>query len=397
MKALQETPVDPKNCTGCQTCRLVCPKKAITIAFDSEGFQMPQIDQSLCVRCGLCESKCPQKQPLAFRGSACVKAYGARLKDDKLLSKSASGGVFAGMAARWLSAPGSAVFGSAFDSDIVAKQRKASSMSEAASMQGSKYVQSDTGDSFLETKEFLEAGNAVLYSGTPCQIAGLYAFLGKDYEKLLTIDLVCHGTPSPLLFKRYLEWMEKKHGGKIVGYGFRVKDKAGWDMGCYARTEAKEIYPFHMTDPYFNGFLVNATLRECCFSCKQAKPERVSDLTICDYWGVEAEHPEKYDKRGVSAVMANTEKGKQAFDAQLGDYDCFDTTYEKIEKHNGCLVSPSTRSPHRDRAFRHMPEPGFAVIDDLISLMPPFKRRLLDFLYSMPFDAISLARGCKKR
>ncbi|MDR2751532.1 MAG: Coenzyme F420 hydrogenase/dehydrogenase, beta subunit C-terminal domain [Clostridiales bacterium] len=397
-KKVLTAPTELASCSGCQACRLLCPSKAIQMEADKEGFLAPRIDQKLCTQCGLCEARCPQNKKPAFRDNDCVKAYGARLKDEAVLGKSASGGVFAGIARRFLETPGSAVFGCAFDSDLVARQSIASDLAGIEPMQGSKYVQSDTGDSFAQTKKLLESGNPVLYSGTPCQVAGLYAYLGKDYEKLATIDLICHGTPSPLLFKRYLKWLGNKHGGKIISYDFRSKDKVGWGSGYQPKLETatKTVYFRTELDPYFIGFNSASTMRECCYTCRHTSVKRVADLTIADFWGVEREHPEKFDRRGVSAVLANTEKGAALFARLASDFESFETDVSIVAKGNFHLSKPNERPGSRNTVYSNISSQDFAIVKDLCSSVPPLKRMVFGILSVMPSGMAKNLRKLKK-
>jgi coenzyme F420-reducing hydrogenase beta subunit len=194
---------------------------------DAEGFLVPHINEAVCTDCGLCAAHCPQNAKPAFH--KVQKVLGARLKNDKVLSESASGGVFSGLAIKILNEyPGSAVFGCAFDEDLVARHICVTDITNIELLQSSKYVQSDINDTYLQVETLLKSGKAVFLSGTPCQIAGLYAYIRRDYDNLYTADLFCHGVPSPLLFKRYLERLGKLYGEKITFYDFRNKDKSGW-------------------------------------------------------------------------------------------------------------------------------------------------------------------------
>jgi len=276
---------------------------------------------------------------------------GVKNKNDALLYKSASGGVFSGIAANVLETPGNAVFGCAFDENIVARHICAADIDGLAPMQSSKYVQSDVGDTYTQTKDLLESGAMVIYSGAPCQIAGLYAFLGKDYDNLLTADFICHGVPSPLLFKRYIEWLSNKMGGVITEYNFRDKMTHGWGLVANAKTHKKTKTIFPELDPYYMTFLNNSTLRECCYNCRHANIHRVSDITIGDFWGVESVHPDFFDINGVSAVIINTKKGELFFSQSNNNFYIIETTLENIVPRNPNLLNPSSRPAQRDDIY----------------------------------------------
>lgn len=342
---------DPENCTGCQACRLICPGKCISIAGDREGFLVPEIDQSRCMDCGQCVLRCPQNNRPAFTNNTVLKVIAARYKDDEVLGKSSSGGAFAGIAAKILETPGSVVFGCAFDKELVARHDYVTDKRNIEPLQSSKYVQSDVGDTYLLARDLLENGKTVLYSGTPCQIAGLYAFTGRDYENLLTADLMCHGVSSPLLFKRYIAWLEKKLGGRVINYNFRYKSgRAGWSPKCVTRimTNRKVKYIERAVDPYSRDHS-NYTLRESCYRCKYTNANRIGDLTLGDFWGIENASPDFFDRRGVSAVCVNTPKGERSFNMACGDFYFIESAFEKIS--NMCLYEPTQRPKIRDGAY----------------------------------------------
>jgi coenzyme F420-reducing hydrogenase beta subunit len=316
----------------------------------AEGFQIPRIDESRCTNCGLCSLRCPQNAKPGFRSHSVIKALGARLKNDTLLSKSASGGFFAGVAAKILETEGNAVFGCAFDQEMVARHICVTDAGKIEPLQSSKYVQSDVGDTYLQAKDLLQAGKTVLYSGTPCQIAGLYSYVGGNYDNLFTMDLICHGVPSPLLFKRYIEWLEKKYGEKTLYYDFRCKEKSGYALKL--RTETKTKFNIAHRDPYYRSFIENHTLRECCYNCHYANTQRMGDLTIGDYWGIENIHPEFYDKRGVSVILVNTEQGQRLLRAFGDQFDVIESALGKAVMENGNLHRPSPRSAQREAAYK---------------------------------------------
>ena len=346
---------DPLKCTGCQACRLICPEQCIGFTEDKEGFPVPEKDMARCTDCGECASLCPENNRSDLTQNECVRVVGAKYKNDALLSKSASGGGFAGIAKTVLEKPDSAVFGCAFDDNMIARHVYVTDLKEITPLQNSKYVQSDVGDAYLQARALLDEGKTVFFTGMPCQIAGLYAFLGRDHDNLLTADLICHGVPSPMLFRKYLGWLGRKHGGEITDYDFRCKEKNGWGYMIKATiktgtgTKTKTIIPY--VDPYFNSFLSTYTFRECCYACQYANSSRTADLTLGDFWGVEESHPEFHDLKGVSVVLINTKKGENFFSAMQDDFDIVESTYEKAAARNWNLSQPSLRPPQRDLAY----------------------------------------------
>jgi len=349
------TSIMPQKCTGCLACRSICPEKCIDAAEDGEGFAVPRTDNTRCMECGLCVSRCPENSSPGLGLIDSSRVLAAKYKDDAALNNSASGGVFAGVAKRILETPGNAVFGCAYDENLVARHICVTDPGELPQLQSSKYVQSDTGDTFLQAKDLLDAGKTVFYTGTPCQIAGLRTFLGSDYDNLLTADLICHGVPSPALFKIYLRWLGKKYDGEVISYNFRSKEKEGWGLTsravirCATRTKTRFIKP--CVDPYYDSFLNSRTFRECCYTCRYAASRRIADLTIGDFWGIERVKPEFFDSKGISVVMLNTGKGNRWFETVLGDFDVVETAFDDAAAHNQNLREPSRRPALRDSAY----------------------------------------------
>jgi len=339
---------DFKNCTGCRACEQKCNKNAIAMQNNAEGFIYPSINESLCNKCGLCEKICPM-----FRDDLqndVLDVFAAKSLNKEQMLKSASGGIFPVLAESILGQNG-VVFGCAYDENFVAKLIAIENTDELHKLQSSKYVQSDTLNTFAQVKDFLEQNRKVLYSGTPCQIAGLKAFLGKNYEDLTTVDLVCHGVPSPVLFAKYIEWLSKKMKGKIIEHNFRSKERCGWGYEIKTKTKTKIKYMNKHIDPYLSAFLKNESLRECCYSCKYACKRRVGDITIADYWGIEQAHPEFYSNDGVSAVLVNTPGGKNLWESVGNKIKYIQSSFEKVTKKIKMLNRPAKRPITRDTFY----------------------------------------------
>lgn len=342
---------DPDRCTGCSACRLLCPQKCIDMGYDDEGFYIPFIDEALCMECQACANRCPANMCLSLSECTPIKVLAARLKDDIFLNNSSSGGVFVGMAQHVLGTSGNAVFGCVFDDDIIARHIYVTEIGDIAPMQGSKYVQSDVGNTYLQAKEILENGSKVFYTGCPCQIAGLYAFLGEDYENLITADLICHGVPSPLLFKRYINKLELQLGEKVTDFKFRSKQKFGWSLTAKAETRTKTKIIISNSDPYYSSFLQGFTYRKACYTCKYASGNRVADITLGDFWGVEGYHPQFYDARGVSVVLINSDKGNVFFEQLHGKFEILESTFDIATMKNRNLLYPSSKPEIRKFAY----------------------------------------------
>lgn len=330
-------------CTGCRTCEQLCPKHCITMEPDHEGFLTAYIDEEKCIKCGLCRKRCPQNID-NLQNAIPQKTYAVRLKDEPTLYKSASGGAFAGLAICVIE-NGGIVYGARYDENLRVFHSKAKTIEEVIPQLSSKYVQSDTEHTYTEVKEQLAAGRLVLYSGTGCQIAGLKSFLKKDYPNLILVDLVCHGVPSPLLFAKYIELLEKKHGAKIKEFDFRDK-KNGWGYGIKYKYKYKYKYGRSEYSPYFKYFMDGVIYRECCYKCKYANTQRCGDITIADYWGINKCHPEFFSTKGVSLVLINTSKGQKFFENSFRKFHYIESRLEYAVENNENLKKPTTRKNH---------------------------------------------------
>lgn len=295
------------DCTACAACVSVCPKQCISMHEDREGFLQPKIDTKLCIQCHKCEKACPILNPITIPDDFETKAYAAINKDDEVRAQSSSGGVFFPLA-QWVINQGGVVFGARWNDKWEVVHDYAEDIEGVKAFMRSKYVQSVVGDTLKQAKAFLEAGRWVFYSGTPCQIGGLKAYLGKEYDKLVTVDLICHGVPSPGVWRSYLKDYFGKE--KIVDINFRDKSKGWITSPCVSiTTETQLSRSKQKENPYFRGFLLNVYLRNSCYDCSFRQYHRASDITIADYWGVDKVCPEMHDDKGTSIVFAHSEKG----------------------------------------------------------------------------------------
>ena len=304
------TLADRNLCSGCSLCSDACPKECIKMTPDREGFPYPEIDSSLCIECGACRKACPVLcKPSGVKAK---RAYAYINPDPDVVAHSSSGGAFTALATKILS-EGGAVVGALFDTNLRVHHAVVESVEGLALLRGSKYVESDTEGIYKKTKKLLSGGRRVLFSGTPCQTAAARSYIG-ECDLLITVELACHGVPSPLVFERYIEFLEKTHGAKVVGYNFRHK-KSGWkSFGTLATLEdGRELFANQLDTPYLRAFLVNATLRPSCYECSFKTEARHADLMIADFWGVDWVLPEVDCKNGVSLVIAHTEKGGALF------------------------------------------------------------------------------------
>lgn len=343
-----------EDCCGCFACVDACPKKCITVAEDGEGFRYPVIDKKSCVDCGKCLSVCP------FENSKKVKneldndeSFAFVAKDDELIKSSSSSGAFWVIVEEFITKnqDNFAVFGAAFDGvDVV--HMCAEDIETAQRFKKSKYVQSKTDGVFEAVKEKLKNGKSVLFSGTPCQVGALKAFLGQPYEKLLTVDIVCHGVPNQKTFSDYLDDLEKAHEEKVKSVCFRIKKDFDTE-NPNPRTvditfESGNVINLDIQHcEYLYGFHAGLYMRPSCYFCRYATPERPADITLADFWGIEKLYPQMQSKKGVSLVRFNTQKGKIYVDALKQQGDITEASYKFACKENHQLLFPSIPSSKR--------------------------------------------------
>lgn len=296
------------SCTGCAACVSACPRRCITMREDREGFLQPHIDTALCVACHKCERTCPILNPVTIPQEPVTRAYAAINRDNDIRMQSSSGGVFYALA-KWTIEQGGVVFGARFDDNWEVMHDYTETLEGIKPFMRSKYVQSRIGDTFVQAKQFLAQGRWVLYSGTPCQLGGLKAYLGKDYDRLITVDLICHGVPSPAVWRKYIKEVCKNDN--ILGINFRDKKK-GWKGFMYSITTTKGIirYENPLDNLYFRGFLIDVYLRRSCYHCAFKTLHRCTDFTIADHWGIQHCCPEIDDDKGVSLMLVHTVKGQ---------------------------------------------------------------------------------------
>lgn len=332
--------VDFEKCTGCGACVQRCPKQCISWVQREFGFRYPQIDKEACINCGLCEKVCPIDKMV--EAPAVQKTYAAVHRNSEVLAKSTSGGAFTAIA-DVIFAQGGIVYGAAMLDDMQVKHIRTSSKDDFEGLRSSKYLQSDTRTTYQMVEQDLKQGKTVLYSGTPCQIDGLKNFLGKDYENLYTADIVCHGVGSQDYFDKYMDFARERYG-KIKALRFRSKEYAGWSCGgvvVVGTSNSEKKIPYRDFDNYYYSYFLSGDIyRKCCYSCKYANTKRVGDLSLGDYWGVEALHLPLETENGCSLLLANNERAVK-FLEMIDDLDKIETTVEQAAHCNKQLNEPS--------------------------------------------------------
>ncbi|HCB96147.1 MAG TPA: F420H(2):quinone oxidoreductase [Ruminococcus sp.] len=341
------------ECCGCTACKQVCPKNAITMKPDSEGFLYPEIDSKLCIECGACKRVCAFQN--GYEKNHSKKAYAIKHKDFNTRFTSRSGAVFVAVSDYILNHNGS-VYGAAFDEDFSVCHIRATDKSGRDKFKGSKYVQSDMKDTFKAVKEDLKNGMYVMFSGTACQVAGLIRYLGKcDTSKLYTCDLACHGVPSPKIWMEYLKHCEQKFGGKVTKADFRDKT-IGWNT----HKEAIWIDGYkHILNGYTYLFYENDIERPSCYNCKYSSLDRPADFTLADFWGIDRVVKNFNDNKGVSLLLVNSEKGLQLLDEVSDNIVCVECDIESSIRSNPNLSHPTAKPDSREGFWDFYYKNGF--------------------------------------
>lgn len=350
-------------CYGCTACEAVCPVSAISMKPDSEGFLFPSIDTGKCIECGLCEKTCITQKPavesLFHKTPAEVDAAWEKRLQDRL--ESTSGGLFYAMAMRFVK-KGGIVYGAALDENFTVRHLRCDSLDTLKRLRGSKYVQSNLEDVFKSIKGDLKAGREVLFSGTPCQVAGLLSFLRKRYENLTTIDLVCHGVPSPLIFKEHINYIEKAYGDKLADYKFRGKNKGGWRSYIYYIFNNLATKSFFWGGEFFAIHFYKSNFnRRSCFTCDFSRKERVGDITLSDFWNAEKYcKPLRIQRKyGFNMVMCNTAKGQSLYNEIKEEVESLTLPAEIAIKGDVRLRHTEAMPPRRATIFEDYHKHGF--------------------------------------
>lgn len=346
--------IEKKDCCGCAACVNICPHNAISMVENYEGFLYPEIDEAKCVSCGLCQKACPvlSKDNNNFKKPDCY----AVMADDETRKVSSSGGAFSILADYILDKKGY-ICGCTFDkSELKAKHIIINLKEDLYKLRGSKYVQSDIGTSYLDVKKLLENGNFVLFSGTPCQVAGLKSFLRKDYENLLTVDILCHGVPSPKVHRKYLNELLKSRDEKVINVNFRDKVRGWSPILTHTTTTTTTTYSYiQVDDTYMQLFLNNISLRKNCTDCKFCSTQRPGDFTIADFWGIENFDKNLNDGKGTSLVLVNNIKAKNIYERLSEKFQLSKSVplkYAILGNRN--LYSPHKIHPKREEFFNDL-------------------------------------------
>ncbi|MBE6149304.1 MAG: 4Fe-4S dicluster domain-containing protein [Firmicutes bacterium] len=394
---MKELVIDKEKCCGCGACANICPKNAICMVEDEYGFVYPQIDETKCIKCGLCSKVCAYNEQKKMIESQ--ESYMAVSKNEEILINSASGGVFFSIAKNIIEKKG-VVFGCSMENDVDGNMEpchvKVTDINGLKKLQGSKYVQSNIKQIYKEVKQELINNKFVLFSGTPCQVSALKSYLGKlDQEKLYTIDLICHGVPSSRMFKDYIKYLEHKNKIKITGFKFRDKSK-GW--GLFAKIsfikgnkKVEKIFPC-ISSSFYQLFLDSLIYRKNCYSCPFAGNNRIGDITIGDYWGIEQEHAEYFKKyklnsaKGISCAIINNTKGKKLIDEFSQGLLILESEFEKIQMHNKQLNKPSEYNSNRELVLKLYKNNGYGSVDKWYKKNKGIEYYIKRMWYFLPYN-----------
>ena len=370
------------NCSGCHACYNICPKNAIKMEVDEKGFRYPIVNKEQCVNCGLCEKVCPIITKNQINNNP--RIYVCYNKNEEIRAESSSGGIFSLIANEILSRNG-VVFGAAFSQDFLVSHISIEKKDDLDLLRRSKYVQSSINDTYKEAKKFLDDGRFVLFTGTPCQIEGLLAYLKKDYDKLYTQDIVCHGVPSPKVWKTYLKYRKNKDGEKPISINFRDKKQEGWHRFSLSFKYKNFEYSKNQTqDLFMKVFLRNLCLRDSCYECSFRKEHRLSDITLADCWGIKNIKPNMDDNKGVSLILVNSNKGQELYNCISDSIESYETTMEKAIESNPSIIKSPNINKNREKFFENIDNMDF---DKLVeksmpkdSLIKKFFRKIKNIL-----------------
>lgn len=349
------------ECCGCTACANICPCNAITMVEDEEGFKYPKINNDLCVECGRCKAVC-QIHSLKTDKEIEPVVYAAQNKNDEIRAKSTSGGMFSVFADKVLEENG-VIYGVEYSDDFTIQHERAETAETYERFRGSKYAQSDLNDCFKRVKEDLENGRKVLFTGTPCQISGVKTFLGEKAksDNIILCEIICHGVPSPKLWKEQLAFLEKERGSKVVDYRNRSK-VAGW----HGHNEqvffenGKSEYKTKLSQLHKDLFYAHLTIRPSCYACKYTQFPRSADISIADFWGIENFMPEFDDNKGTSMLILNTAKAVSFYEQIKHNLECRESNIEDAFYDNH--KKPAKMNVNREKFWADYQKHGYLYV-----------------------------------
>lgn len=348
---------DKKDCMGCHACSTICPKSCISMENDSEGFWYPEVDYDKCIKCRLCIKVCPIINKTTVKNEP--SAYACINKDESIRLESSSGGIFT-LTAEQVIDNGGVVFGAGFNDNFEVYHSYVETKEDLEKLRGSKYVQSKIGDTYRQVKDFLQQERKVLFSGTPCQIGGLKSYLGQSYENLFCVDIVCHGVPSPDIWRKYISYQESRSGSHTRRIAFRLKDE-GWKRYSVSflfknNTEYRQTLD---KDLYMRAFLKDVCLRPSCYACEFKTLHRQSDITLADFWGIQRMLPDMDDDKGTSLIFVNSANGQSMLEEIKGKVLYKEVDINQAVYYNSAAIKSVEYNINRDSFFEELAQLDF--------------------------------------
>ena len=348
--------------------------------YDAEGFAYPVIDREKCVNCGLCRAACPMTKDLLY--PKVERVTGGYVNDREVLEKSTSGGAFTALVKAWCTGSSYAVFGAAQTEKLTTEHRY---ITDLDMLRKSKYDQSRIGTAYADCKRLLSEGRKVVFTGTPCQIAGLRAFLGdKEYPELLTIDVICEGVPSPKYKNSFIKYMEEKHASSVKTLDYRDKDGGRWDYNVMSLTfeNGKHITIDRWVNPFFDIWMQHIMSRPSCYECRYTTSRRCSDITLGDLWGVHIFCPELYnDNHGSSVMIPSTEKGRTAIELAKQQMTTRELDMDTVVKYANRMRDPIAMNERREEFLSDLDKMEFKRIKRKWMRRPPLKLLIKKYIY----------------
>lgn len=365
---------DKTKCCGCHACYNICPKGAIEMQQDEKGFEYPVIDKEKCINCGLCEKVCPIINNKQIKNGP--QAYACYNKDLNIRMQSSSGGIFTLLAEEILS-KGGVVFGASFNKTFEVEHIMVEKIEELEKLRGSKYTQSKIGETYKKAKEILEEGRYVLFTGTPCQIEGLKSYLRKEYDKLYTQDIICHGVPSIKVMKKYNNYLEQINNSNIEEIKHRTKINGWKEWRVFIKfNNNKQLSSDHNKDLYMQAFLKNTILRDSCYNCSFKKLNRISDITLADFWGIQNIMPELDDNKGTSLVIVNSKKGQELFENIKEKIIYKNVDIQEAIKYNMSMIESAKMDKNRKKFFENLDKLDFDKLVKKYTYQPSIFKKI---------------------
>ena len=359
-----------ESCVGCTACESICPKHCIEIKSDTEGFRYPEMCITECIECNACRKVCPLLKD-DIQSASLPVAYASRTIDDTIRMESSSGGIFTELAKKILLQKG-VVYGAVYDEQFEIQHCDIERIDDLYKLRGAKYAESCLGNSFGKILDRLKQGQEVLFSGTPCQVAGLKSFLKKDYENLFCIDFVCHGVPSPMAWKEYVKYRAKQDADGEMPIKINLRDKTtGWSKYRYSNLfqykDGNEHSCLSSDSLYMKLFVGDYISRKSCSNCKFKGYNRVSDITLGDFWGIWDIAPEMDDNKGISLVLIQSEKGRKMFEDISDKIESKEMALEQVSLQNPSILKSSPANPKRQQALDMIRDGRIGEVEILFS------------------------------